>query len=78
MIEGESGTEIMMRLSEQSLELVRVFVKQANSFYYFSLQPKHLQKSAAHDINYRFNFLGLQEKYSSRDPVPLYVKGFNY
>jgi hypothetical protein len=31
--ERESVTEIMMRLSEQPLELVRVFVKQTNFFF---------------------------------------------
>jgi hypothetical protein len=32
MTESEAGTEIMMRLPEQSLELVRVFIKASKNF----------------------------------------------
>jgi hypothetical protein len=40
MAEREAGKKNMKRLSEQSLDLARVFsLKQAKSLYYFSLRP---------------------------------------
>jgi hypothetical protein len=66
MAEREAGTEIMKRLSEESLEIAMVFLlKQRKSLHYFSLRPKIQKPVARIDIKY-----SLKKKFSSGDPVP--------
>jgi hypothetical protein len=63
MTERETGTEIMMELPEQSVELVKVFIETSKIFLFFfsTRQPKNLKPAAQIQL----------KKYSSRDSVPL-------
>jgi hypothetical protein len=59
MTEKKTSKEILLRLSEQSLELVRVFIKEAKSSYSFSFQQgSHRRSYRKHSVN----FIGLLQK----------------
>ncbi len=73
MTEREACAEIMMRLQEKSLELVRVLTQPWITLYLFFSSTRHHKnlKALAHGLIVLNKFYKPSTKYSSGDPVPL-------
>jgi hypothetical protein len=70
---------MMIRVSEQSLGFVRVFIEASKIYVHFSLQPCSLkiEKPAAHGHKVPIQiqlYRHLKKEYLSRDPVLLISK----